>query len=199
MRHLAHVLLLIGEREINHGFPLRLTSQSTASETKDSGVETGGESSAAVRGCCPCARCATLQTVVQSAFLWVVVVVCVVGVVGAIIALLTSRRDWAQYGSDRLLLDSELPRAPAGQLERDQEVRQMLEARNARRRRRGEPEVDIETELARLTALADADGELRDEIRQLVIARNHRRARKGLAPLDVEAEIARELAGLRDV
>jgi hypothetical protein len=136
---------------------------------------------------------------VQSAFLWVVVVVCVVGVVGAIIALLTSRRDWAQYGSDRLLLDSELPRAPAGQLERDQEVRQMLEARNARRRRRGEPEVDIETELARLTALADADGELRDEIRQLVIARNHRRARKGLAPLDVEAEIARELAGLRDV
>ena len=75
----------------------------------------------------------------------------------------------------------------------------MLEARNSRRRRRGEPEVDIETELARLTALADADGELRDEIRQLVIARNHRRARKGLAPLDVEAEIARELAGLRDV
>ena len=77
----------------------------------------------------------------------------------------------------------------------------MLEARNARRRRRGEPEVDVEAELARLTALADAadDGELRDEIRQLVIARNHRRARKGLAPLDVEAEIARELSGLRDI
>jgi hypothetical protein len=135
--------------------------------------------------------------------LWVVVGVCVVGVVGAIIALLTSRHDWAQYGSDRLLLDSELPRAPAAQLERDEEVRQMLEARNARRRRRGEPERDIEAELARLTALADADadadGDLRDEIRQLVIARNHRRARKGLAPLDVETEIARELAGLRDV
>jgi hypothetical protein len=138
---------------------------------------------------------------VQSAFLWVVLGVCVVGVVGAIIALLTSRRDWAQYGSDRLLLDSELPRAPAAQLERDEEVRQMLQARNARRRRRGEPERDIEAELARLTALAnaDADGDLRDEIRQLVIARNHRRARKGLAPLDVETEIARELAGLRDV
>jgi hypothetical protein len=65
----------------------------------------------------------------------------------------------------------------------------------------GEPEVDVdvEAELARLTTLADADGELRDEIRQLVIARNHRRARKGLEPLDVEAEIARELSGLRDV
>ena len=135
----------------------------------------------------------------QSAFLWVVVGVCAVGVFGAIVALLTSRRDWAQYGSDRLLMDSEVPRAPAALLERDEEVRQMLEARNARRRRRGEPEVDVEAELARLTTLADADGELRDEIRQLVIARNHRRARKGLAPLDVEAEIARELAGLRDI
>jgi hypothetical protein len=136
---------------------------------------------------------------VQSAFLWVVVAVCVVGVVGAIVALLTARRDWAQYGSDRLVLDSEVPRARAAQLERDEEVRQMLEARNARRRRRGEPEVDIETELARLTTLADADGELRDEIRQLVIARNHRRARRGLTPLDVETEIARELSGLRDI
>ena len=131
--------------------------------------------------------------------MWVVVGVCAVGVFGAIVALLTSRRDWAQYGSDRLLMDSEVPRAPAALLERDEEVRQMLEARNARRRRRGEPEVDVEAELARLTTLADADGELRDEIRQLVIARNHRRARKGLAPLDVEAEIARELAGLRDI
>jgi hypothetical protein len=131
--------------------------------------------------------------------LWVVVGVCVVGVVGAIVALLTSRQEWAQYASDRLVLDSEASRAPAAQVARDEEVRQMLEARNARRRRRGEPEVDVEIELARLTALADADGELRDEIRQLVIARNHRRARKGLAPLDVEIEIARELSGLRDI
>jgi hypothetical protein len=136
---------------------------------------------------------------VQSAFVWVVVGVCVVGVVGAIVALLTSRRDWAQYGSDRLLLDSEMPRTPAALSERDEEVRQMLEARNARRRRRGEPEVDVETELTRLTALADDDRELRDEIRQLVIARNHRRARKGLVPLDIEAEIARELSELRDI
>jgi hypothetical protein len=133
---------------------------------------------------------------VQSAFLFVVIGVCAVGVVGAIVALLTSSRDWAQYGSDRLMLDSEAPRAPAAQLERDEEVRQMLEARNARRRRRGEPELDMAAELARLTALAGADDELRDEVRQLVIARNHRRARKGLEPLDVEAEVQRELAGL---
>ncbi len=134
--------------------------------------------------------------VVQTAFMWVVVGVCVVGVLGAIVALLTARREWAQYGSDRLLLDSEVPRAPAALRERDEEVRQMLEARNALRRRRGEPVIDVDAELARLTTLADADGELRDEIRQLVIARNHRRERRGLEPLDVEAEVARELTGL---
>jgi hypothetical protein len=147
----------------------------------------------------PRAGCATLNNAVQSAFLFVVAGVCIVGVVGAIIAVATSRRDWARYGSERLVLDSEAPRAPAAMLERDEEVRQMLEARNARRRRRGEPELDVEAELARLTQLAEADDELREEIRQLVVARNHRRARKGLEPLDVETEIQRELAGLSDL
>jgi hypothetical protein len=136
---------------------------------------------------------------VQSAFVFVVAGVCAVGVVGAAIALLSSKRDWARYGSDRLVLDSEPPRAPVTLRQRDEEVRQMLEARNARRRRRGEPELDVEAELARLTGCWSADDELRDEIRQLVVARNHRRARKGLEPLDVEAEIERELAGLRGV
>jgi hypothetical protein len=134
---------------------------------------------------------------VQSAFLFVVVGVCAVGVVGALIALATSKRDWARYGSDRLVRDSEAPRAPAEVLQRDEEVRQMLVAGNARRRRRGEPELDVEVELTRLTSQPQADDELRDEIRQLVVARNHRRARKGLEPLDVEAEIERELAGVR--
>jgi hypothetical protein len=71
----------------------------------------------------------------------------------------------------------------------------MLEARNARRRRRGEPEVDIERELNRLTAPA-IDDELRGEIRDLVVARNHRRARQGKPPLDVESEIERQIAEL---
>jgi hypothetical protein len=71
----------------------------------------------------------------------------------------------------------------------------MLEARNARRRRRGEPEIDIEAEVGRLTAPL-VDDELRSEIRDLVIARNHRRARRGKPPLDVEAEIEREIGEL---
>ena len=122
---------------------------------------------------------------------------------GAVIALISGRRAWDDYGSDHLLTDSELPRGPAagsiGALqERDTEVRELLEARNALRARRGEPPVDVEAELARLTAPA-IDPALRDEIRDLVIARNLRRARAGKPPLDVEAEIEREIAGLRDL
>ena len=132
----------------------------------------------------------------QSAFLFVVVAVCAVGVVGAIIALATSKRDWARYGSDRLVLDSEASPDPASLPQRDEEVRQMLEARNARRRGRGESELDVDAELARLTRVSEADPELREEIRQLVIARNHRRARRELQPLDVDAEIERELTAL---
>jgi hypothetical protein len=137
---------------------------------------------------------------VQSAFGTVVVVVCGVGIAGAIATLLLNRRTWEEYGRSHMLLDTEPSRpAPGGSgaelVERDEEVRQMLEARNARRRRRGEPEVDVEQELARLTA-PRIDAELRAEIRDMVIARNHRRARQGKPELDVEAEVARQIADL---
>jgi hypothetical protein len=137
---------------------------------------------------------------VQSAFATVVWVVAVVGVLGAVAALILGRRTWDEYGKHHLLLDSEpsRPSGAAATLERDTEIRQLLEARNARRRRRGEPEVDVELELARLTA-PQVDDELRSEIRDLVIARNARRARRGKPPLDVEAEIEREIAGLTGV
>jgi hypothetical protein len=134
---------------------------------------------------------------VQGAFAVVVWVVAGVGVLVALIAALASRKTWDEYGRHHLVLDTDSSRAkPGGSSERDDEIRQMLEARNARRRRRGEPEVDIEQELARLTE-PEIDPELRAEIRDLVIARNHRRARQGKPPLDVETEIAREIESLR--
>lgn len=139
----------------------------------------------------------------QSAFGTVVLVVCGVGVAGALASLLLGRRTWDEYGKNHLMLESEQRRPVAGSprgsaattVERDEEIRQMLEARNARRRRRGEPPVDIERELGRLTTPA-VDDELRVEIRDLVVARNHRRPRRGEPALDVEAEIERELAEL---
>ena len=138
---------------------------------------------------------------VQSAFQTVVLVVCAIGVAGAVAALLLNRRTWQEYGRNQLVRDSEGERAAAGTAravaagERDDEIRQMLEARNARRRRRGEPELDVEAELGRLTAPL-VDDELRAEIRDLVVARNHRRARQGKPPLDVSAEIERQIGRL---
>jgi hypothetical protein len=139
---------------------------------------------------------------VQGAFGTVVLVVCGVGVAGAVVALLLGRRSWEDYGRDHLVMEP-TPSGPAGGSaaavsERDEEIRQMLEARNARRRRRGEPELDVEEELGRLTAPA-VDDELRAEIRDMVVARNHRRARQGKPPLDVEAEIQRQIAALGDL
>jgi hypothetical protein len=139
---------------------------------------------------------------VQGAFGTVVLVVCGVGVAGAVVALLLGRRTWDEYGRNHLLMEREPPASRAGPAaalsERDEEIRQMLEARNARRRRRGEPELDVEAELGRLTAPA-IDDELRAEIRDLVLARNHRRARQGKPPLDVEGEIERQIAALSEL
>jgi 2-polyprenyl-6-methoxyphenol hydroxylase-like FAD-dependent oxidoreductase len=136
---------------------------------------------------------------VQGAFGTVVLVVCGVGVAGAVLALLLGRRTWEDYGRNHLVMERSPSEPAAGSAaavsERDEEIRQMLEARNARRVRRGEAPVDVEAELRRLTAPI-VDDELRGEIRDLVVARNHRRVRRGEAPLDVEAEVEREIANL---
>jgi hypothetical protein len=127
--------------------------------------------------------------------------VCGLSILGAVVALISNRKTWEEYGkSSRLVMDKDLPREPtlgssATLLERDTEIRGMLEARNLRRERRGEPPIDIEEELARLTA-PQIDEELRGEIRDLVIARNHRRVRAGKPRLDVEAEVEREIASV---
>ena len=131
----------------------------------------------------------------HSAFNIVIWVVCIVAVVIALAALVASRKTWEDFGKGSLSMDRDVaPRGSAA--ERDDEIRQMLEARNARRERRGEAPVDVDEEFARLTAPA-IDPELREEIRQLVVARNHRRVRAGKPPLDVEAEIEREITGLQ--
>ena len=141
----------------------------------------------------------------HSAFNVVIWVVCVVAVLIALVALIASRKTWEDFGKARLVMDRDSgdhARTGAGfsVAERDTEVRQLLEARNERRARRGEPPIDVEQELARLTTPVPAiDPELREEIRQLVVARNHRRVRAGKPPLDVEAEIEREIGGLSGV
>jgi hypothetical protein len=138
---------------------------------------------------------------VQAAFGTVLWIVCILGILAAVVALIRSGKTWDELGKGRFVLDRDAsargprPASPAALVERDAEIRQLLEARNLRRRRRGEAPIDVEQELARLNA-PQVDPELRDEIRSLVIARNYRRARAGKPPLDVEAEIEREIEKL---
>jgi hypothetical protein len=135
---------------------------------------------------------------VQHAFGTVLWIVCGIGIVVAVGLLIVSGKVWEEFGKDGLVMDRDSPQGPAAgsaaaNVERDAEIRQMLQARNARRERRGEAPIDVEAELARLTA-PQIDPELRQEIRELVIARNHRRERAGKPPLDVDAEVEREIA-----
>ena len=136
---------------------------------------------------------------VHSAFNIVIWVVSLLALVIAFGALIASRKTWEDFGKGRLSMDRNAPQDPRGSGastgERDEEIRQLLEARNARRIRHGEAPIDVDQELARLTA-PTVDPALREEIRQLVVARNHRRARAGKPPLDVEAEVQREISEL---
>jgi hypothetical protein len=142
----------------------------------------------------------------QDAFGYVLYVVVLIGVIAAIVSLSLSRRTYEQIGSGGLDMERPKPDAgpPAGSAaalaERDDEIRQMLTARNARRESRGQAPLDIEAELGRLTAVVKTDlaGDpaLVAEVRELVEARNRRRARQGKAPLDVEEEVRRQLREL---
>jgi hypothetical protein len=129
----------------------------------------------------------------ESAFAIVLFVVVGVAAVAAVWALITSRGSYDQIGRGGLSLGEDRPR-PSEAAEREAEIRQMLEARNARRAARGEPTQDVDAELRSLTA--PDDPELREEVRSLVEATNARRIARGEEPLDVEAEIDRRLREL---
>lgn len=144
------------------------------------------------------------QTVrMQEAFGIVIFAVVGVAAVVAIGTFFTSGKAYDQIGRGGLSLrdGSDRPAhepiasGAAALAERDDEIRQMLTARNARRERRGDPPLDIEAELAQLTRPV-ADPALVAEVRQLVEARNHRRERQDKPPLDVEAEVERQLRDL---
>lgn len=140
----------------------------------------------------------------ESAFGTVLLVVVIVSGLVAVAVALTSARVYDRIGHGGLSLRDGTDR-PAAELtpalaaaEQQEEVRQLVEARNARRARQGKPPLDVEGEVARLLAPVPDPG-LEAEVRQLVVARNERRARQGEPALDVEAEVRRQLADLGGV
>ncbi len=140
----------------------------------------------------------------QDAFGVVIFVVMGVAVVVAVLSLAGRSKLYDQIGRGGLNDDREAaprdsaPSSGAGVRERDEEVRQMLQAQNERRARRGQPALDVDEELRRLTR-PSVDAGLRAEIRELVIARNERRERRGQPPLDVEAEVERQIADVSEL
>jgi hypothetical protein len=108
-----------------------------------------------------------------------------------------------EFDSDmgRPITDDSVPASPQA---REDEIRQLLEAKAYRQRARGEQPLDIEAELHKALGAASgpaaqADPRLAEEVRQLVVARNERRVRQGKQPLDVESEVARQLRELESL
>lgn len=137
----------------------------------------------------------------QDAFAYVLFGVVIVGVIAAIASFFFRADAYDSIGQGGFFVDEDAARRGAGGsasvdvAERDMEIRQMLEARNARRIAAGREPVDVEEELQRLVA-PSIDAQLREEIRDHVVARNARRLRRGQEPFDVEAEVERQIAEL---
>ncbi len=117
--------------------------------------------------------------------------------------LATSGKVYEAVGKGAFALDeTDRPRGPEpgsaqARAEADAEIRQMVEAKSARREARGESPLDVEAEIAALTGgPGSEDRELREEVRQLVVAKNERRIARGQEPLDVEAEVDRQMRDL---
>jgi len=147
-------------------------------------------------------------------FLLMLIVLVAIAVPLAAIAFARSGKGLAELGKGRFAVDFDRGDDDS----REDEVRQLVEARAWRRAARGEDPGDTEAETARILALdpqarpglqngrdrsgtvardgQGPDSMLRDEIRQVVLARNESRRRRGEEPLDVEAEIGRLLRDL---
>jgi hypothetical protein len=129
--------------------------------------------------------------------------------IGAIAFALGAGNALKQIGKGDFAIEQELPQRggsappPVSPAVREEEIRQMVEARSYRREARGEEALDIDAEVEKLMepsgGSAIGDHDLREEVRQLVIARNERRQRQGKQALDVEAEVERQLSELENL
>jgi hypothetical protein len=116
-----------------------------------------------------------------------------------------------QIGKGDLAIEPDMPAggsagsaAPVSAAVREEEIRQMVQARSDRAEARGSPPIDVDAEVERLLAPdpgagPGADPGLREEVRQLVVARNERRVRQGKKELDVDAEVERQLRELENL
>jgi hypothetical protein len=130
---------------------------------------------------------------------------------GALVFALGAGNALQKIGKGQFALEQDFPQSSQGPVHavsaevREEEIRQMIQARSDRGVAKGREALDVDAEVKKLLAAESggpglgADRELRDEIRQLVVARNERRKRQGKKELDVEEEIERQLRELENL
>jgi hypothetical protein len=139
-----------------------------------------------------------------------IIVVLVALPLGAIVFAMGAGNALQKIGKGDFALEQDFPQSSQGPVDavsaevREEEIRQMIQARSDRGVAKGREALDVDAEVEKLLAEpggADlgADKALREEVRQLVVARNERRQRQGKEPLDVDMEIDRQLRELENL
>jgi hypothetical protein len=140
-----------------------------------------------------------------------ILVVLVALPVGALVFAMGAGNALQKIGKGQFSLEQDFPQSSGGPVHtvsaevREEEIRQMIQARSDRGVAKGREPLDVDAEVEKLLTSESgggrlgADKELREEIRQLVVARNERRQRQGKEPLDVEQEIERQLRELENL
>jgi hypothetical protein len=130
---------------------------------------------------------------------------------GALVFALGAGNALKKVGKGEFSIEQDFPQSPSGPVHavspqvREEEIRQMIQARSDRGVAKGREALDVDAEVEKLLAsersgpALGGDPELREEVRQLVVARNERRQRQGKEPLDVENEIERQLRELENL
>ena len=120
-----------------------------------------------------------------------IIVVLVALPIGAIVFAAGAGNALSQIGKGDLAIEQEMPQssggssAPVSAEVREEEIRQMIQARSDRGVDKGRKPLNVEAEVEKLLASEEqgpglgADRGLREEVRQLVVARNERRKRQG--------------------
>jgi hypothetical protein len=142
-----------------------------------------------------------------------ILVVLVALPLGALVFALGAGNALQKIGKGQFALEQDFPQSSQGPVHavspevREEEIRQMIQARSDRGVAKGRKALDVDAEVEKLLASERGrsgpglrgDKALREEIRQLVVARNERRQRQGKEPLDVEQEIERQLRELENL
>src|ERR1700704_3015112 len=123
-----------------------------------------------------------------------ILVVLVALPLGALVFALGAGGALKQIGKVPLAMEQDFPQSSSGSIHavsaevREEEIRQMIQARSDRGVAKGREALDVDAEVEKLIASESGgpalggDRGLREEVRQLVVARNERRQRQGKEP-----------------